>query len=44
MAFNADFDSNLTIPANVGLGKHASVGFGTVNRLSKAKDETNNNQ
>lgn len=30
MAFNADFDSNLSIPAHVGIGKHVSVGFGTI--------------
>lgn len=34
MAFNADFESNLSIPAGVGVGRHVSVGFGTI-RLAK---------
>lgn len=34
MAFNADFDTNLSIPSNLGIGKHTSVGFGTIHRLS----------
>ena len=28
-AFNADFNCNLTIPNNIGLGKNASIGYGT---------------
>jgi hypothetical protein len=40
MAFNADFDSNLSIPANVGIGKHVSVGFGTI--LLQRKGEPDN--
>lgn len=37
MAFNADFDSNLSIPAHVGIGKHVSVGFGTIMLLRKGE-------
>ena len=29
-AFNADFNCNLTIPNNVGIGKNASIGYGIV--------------
>lgn len=29
-AFNADFNCNLTIPDNVGVGKNASIGYGVV--------------
>ncbi len=37
MAFNAAFDSNLSIPANVGIGRHVSVGFGTI-RLQRKNE------
>jgi len=30
MAFNIDFESNLSIPTNLGVGRHVSVGFGTI--------------
>jgi hypothetical protein len=39
MAFNADFDSNLSIPSLVGIGKHVSVGFGVVFMQRKDNDE-----
>lgn len=46
MAFNADFDSNLSIPANVGVGKHVSVGFGTIQlkRKDSPADQMKNEQ
>ena len=31
-AFNADFNCNLTIPNNVGVGKNASIGYGIVHQ------------
>jgi hypothetical protein len=34
-AFNADFNCNLTIPNNVGVGKNASIGFGIVHSEKK---------
>lgn len=30
MAFNVDFESNLSIPVGIGIGRHVSVGFGNV--------------
>lgn len=42
MAFNADFKSNLSIPNNIGIGKNASIGFGTVHQIKKEEHiETN---
>lgn len=35
MAFNADFKCNLLIPNNLGIGKNASIGYGTVRQLRK---------
>ena len=32
MAFNADFNCNLSIPNNIGLGKNASIGYGVINQ------------
>lgn len=40
MAFNADFKCNLSIPNNIGIGKNASIGCGTVHQLRK---DINNN-
>ena len=37
-AFNADFNCNLTIPNNVGVGKSASVGYGIVHLAKKDKN------
>lgn len=34
-AFNADFNCNLTIPNNVGIGKNASIGYGIVHLEKK---------
>lgn len=34
-AFNADFNCNLTIPNNVGVGKNASIGYGIVHLEKK---------
>ena len=34
-AFNADFNCNLTIPNNVGVGKNASIGYGIVHSDKK---------
>lgn len=42
MAFNADFKCNLSIPNNIGIGKNASIGYGTVHQLRKEKDINNN--
>ena len=42
MAFNADFKCNLSIPNNIGIGKNASIGYGTVHLLRKEKDINNN--
>lgn len=42
MAFNADFKCNLSIPNNLGIGKNASIGCGTVHQLRKDKDYNNN--
>lgn len=42
MAFNADFKCNLSIPNNLGIGKNASIGCGTVHHLRKDKDINNN--
>lgn len=38
-AFNADFQCNLTIPNNVGIGKNASIGFGVVHLKQKEESE-----
>lgn len=35
MAFNADFKCNLSIPNYLGVGKNASIGYGTVHQLRK---------
>ncbi|MBQ6051546.1 MAG: hypothetical protein IJL35_13270 [Bacteroidaceae bacterium] len=42
MAFNADFNCNLTIPNNVGVGKNASIGFGIVHHETRKKQENEN--
>jgi len=42
MAFNADFKCNLSIPNNIGIGKNASIGYGTVHLLRKEKHINNN--
>ncbi len=42
MAFNADFNCNLSIPNNLGVGKNASIGFGVVHQLHKEREKDNN--
>lgn len=42
MAFNADFKCNLTIPNNLGIGKNASIGCGTVHQLRKEENNETN--
>ena len=44
MAFNANFKCNLSIPNNLGIGKNASIGCGTVHQLRKGKEINNTNQ
>lgn len=44
MAFNADFKSSLSIPSNLGIGKNASIGCGTVYQLRKELENDKNNQ
>ncbi len=39
MSFNADFTSNLSIPNNLGIGKNASIGYGTIHQIRKDKDQ-----
>lgn len=45
MAFNAEFQCNLSIPNNLGIGKNASIGYGIVHQVrnEKEKQETINN-
>ena len=43
-AFNADFQCNLTIPNNVGIGKNASIGFGVVHLKQKEESEITKTQ
>mgnify|MGYP002853099485 CR=1 FL=1 len=38
MAFNADFNCNLSIPNNIGIGKNASVGCGVVHQVKNEND------
>lgn len=38
-AFNADFNCNLTIPNNVGIGKNASIGYGIVHLEKKDNNQ-----
>ena len=40
-AFNADFNCNLTIPNNVGIGKNASIGCGIVHQEKKRQEQNN---
>ncbi len=42
MAFHADFACNLSIPNNLGIGKNASIGFGTIHQKRKDIIEKNN--
>lgn len=46
MSFDAEFRTNLSIPDGVGVGKNASIGFGTIHRESKKENQiiTNNKE
>lgn len=44
MAFNADFNCNLTIPNNVGIGKNSSIGFGIVHQIKDKKETKHHNE
>ena len=39
MAFDAVFKSNLSLPDYMGIGKHVSLGFGTVVRIYNENNE-----
>ncbi|MBR1626842.1 MAG: hypothetical protein IJ681_06830 [Bacteroidales bacterium] len=39
MAFNIEFTSNLSIPNYIGIGKNASIGYGTIMEQKNIKDE-----
>lgn len=32
MSFDADFQCNLNLPDYIGIGKHTSIGYGTITR------------
>ncbi len=42
MAFNAEFNSNLSIPNNLGIGKNASLGYGTIYQVRKENKQSEN--
>lgn len=42
MAFNADFNCNLSMPDNVGIGKNASIGYGVIHRKKKEEQHKEN--
>ena len=42
MAFNADFNCNLSIPNNIGIGKNASIGCGIVHQMRKGTNSNSN--
>lgn len=42
MAFDAEFKSNLSLPDYMGIGKHASIGYGTVVRVDGNRGNKNN--
>lgn len=39
MAFNADFNSNLSIPDNIGIGKNASIGYGVIRQKKREVEQ-----
>lgn len=43
MSFDVDFHSNLSLPDGIGIGKNASLGYGTLRRNRKKIAETENN-
>lgn len=43
MAFNIDFSSNLSIPNNIGIGKNASLGYGTIHQVKTENESKKQN-
>lgn len=43
MAFNADFNCNLSIPNNIGIGKNASIGYGVIHQKKKEVQQKEDN-
>lgn len=41
MSFNAEFKTNLSLPDYMGIGKHASIGYGTIVRLYNKENKNN---
>ena len=39
MSFNIKFESNLSIPNNIGIGKNASIGYGVIRQEQKDKNQ-----
>ena len=39
MSFNIKFESNLSIPNNIGIGKNASIGYGIIHQEQKDKNQ-----
>lgn len=39
MSFNIKFESNLSIPNNIGIGKNASIGYGVIHQEQKDKNQ-----
>ena len=35
MTFDIDFETNITLPSHIGIGKNASVGYGTLTKITK---------
>lgn len=44
LSFDVDFRSNLSIPDGVGIGKNASIGFGTVRNRTKENKKQDHNE
>ena len=42
MLFNAEFQSNLSIPNNIGIGKNASIGYGIVKEKKRSSEKQEN--
>ncbi len=42
MSFDVEFKTNISLPNYIGIGKHSSIGFGTVVRINDEIDKTNN--
>ena len=39
MSFNIKFESNLSIPNNIGIGKNSSIGYGVIHQEQKDKNK-----